>query len=100
MVMPGAADGRESEALRAVKELALATAHEINNPLTVIIAELQLLARNAPLSRERLALLMEAADRIRVAVGRMNHINRLERVESRPPLPSMLDLERSSRFER
>ena len=100
MVMPGAADGRDGEALRAVRELALATAHEINNPLTVIIAELQLLANNAPLSRERLAMLIDAADRIRTAVGWMTHINRLERIEARPPLPAMLDLERSSRAER
>ena len=33
----------EAEALRSVGQLALATAHEINNPLTVIMASLQLM---------------------------------------------------------
>jgi len=88
---------REATALRSVASLALAAAHEINNPLTVVWGEVQLLAREAG-SRwdSRIASMLEGLERIRDVVARMNQINRLERTEAQQDLPEMLDLTKSS----
>ena len=88
---------REAEALRSVASLAVAAAHEINNPLTVVSGELQLLSREAgPASAARIAAMLEALERIREVVMRMNQINRLVPAERQRNLPEMLDLGRSS----
>jgi PAS domain S-box-containing protein len=88
---------REATALRSVASLALAAAHEINNPLTVVWGEVQLLAREAGARWEsRIASMLEGLERIRDVVARMNQINRLERAEAQKYLPEMLDLTKSS----
>jgi len=88
---------REATALRSVASLAIAAAHEINNPLTVVWGEIQLLAREAGARWEsRIAAMLEALERIRDVVARMNQINRLEQTEQLKNLPAMLDLDKSS----
>jgi PAS domain S-box-containing protein len=88
---------REATALRSVAGLALAAAHEINNPLTVVWGEVQLLAREAGTRWEsRIASMLEALERIRDVVARLNQINRLERADQPKYLPEMLDLTKSS----
>jgi len=88
---------REAEALRSVASLAVAAAHEINNPLTVVWGELQLLARDAEARLSaRIAAMIEALERIREVVLRMNQITRLVPAERQRHLPEMLDLGKSS----
>jgi GAF domain-containing protein len=83
--------------LRAVTRLANAAAHEINNPLAIIVGHVQLLARKTPgLDRQRLDPILAAADRIRDIVGRLTRITRLQDLESHANLPPTLDLRRSS----
>jgi PAS domain S-box-containing protein len=88
---------REAATLRSVASLAVAAAHEINNPLTVVSGELQLLARDVGARWSgRIASMLEALERIREVVLRMNRITRLEPAERQRHLPEMLDLEKSS----
>jgi len=88
---------REATTLRSVASLAVAAAHEINNPLTVVSGELQLLAREVGARWSgRIASMLEALERIREVVLRMNRITRLENAERQRHLPDMLDLEKSS----
>jgi len=88
---------REAAMLRSVTSLAVAAAHEINNPLTVVWGELQLLARDVGTSWSgRIASMIESLERIRAVVLRMNQITRLEPAERQRYLPEMLDLEKSS----
>jgi len=88
---------REATTLRSVASLAVAAAHEINNPLTVVSGEVQLLARETG-GRwgGRITAMLEALDRIREVVARMSQINRLEQAEQQQYLPEMLDLKKSS----
>jgi PAS domain S-box-containing protein len=86
----------EAVALRSVAELANAAAHEINNPLTVVLGYLTLgeQARNAAHAVERARA---AALRIRDIVLHMTRITRLERSKGwSSTLPQMLDLRRSA----
>ena len=79
--------------------LAVAAAHEINNPLTVVSGEVQLLAREGRGGArwdERIAAMAEALERIREVVARMTRITRLEQVEPLKHMPEMLDLKKSS----
>ncbi len=88
-----AAAEREAAELRAVASLAATTAHEINNPLAILLGQLSLLDRELP---ERVAKITGAAERIRDIVSRMTHITRVEVI--RHPagsLPPMLDLKKS-----
>ena len=90
---------REATALRSVASLAVAAAHEINNPLTVVSGEVQLLAREGRGGArwdERIAAMAEALERIREVVARMTRITRLEQVEPLKHMPEMLDLKKSS----
>jgi PAS domain S-box-containing protein len=88
---------RETTALRSVASLAVAAAHEINNPLTVVSGEVQLLARaGSGVAETRIASMLEALERIREVVARMSSINRLERADPVKSLPEMLDLKKSS----
>jgi PAS domain S-box-containing protein len=86
-------------ALRSVAQLALATAHEINNPLTVIIASLQLMAARGqvpPAAAGSVDKAIRAAEQIRDTVRNMSRITRLELSRQLPALPPLLDLRRSS----
>ncbi|PYN35178.1 MAG: hypothetical protein DME01_12950 [Candidatus Rokuibacteriota bacterium] len=88
---------REAATLRSVTSLAVAAAHEINNPLTVVSGELQLLSREVGARwGSRLAPMLEALERIREVVMRMNQITRLVPAERQRHLPEMLDLGKSS----
>jgi len=93
---------REATDLRAVALLASAAAHEINNPLTVVVGSLELLSRHlAPDHQERrwLERASAAAQRIRDIVARMARITRIERTDAGPGLPPMLDIQKSSDVE-
>ena len=88
-----------AEALRAVAQLALATAHEINNPLTVIIASLQLMVARGqvpPAATGAVDRAIRAGEEIRDIVRNMSRITRLELSRQTPALPPVLDLRRSS----
>jgi PAS domain S-box-containing protein len=90
---------REAADLRAVALLASAAAHEINNPLTVVVGSLELLSRHhGPDQQERrwLERANAAAQRIRDIVARMTRITRIERTDARPGVPPMLDIHKSS----
>jgi PAS domain S-box-containing protein len=91
---------REAESLRSVTKLANAAAHEINNPLTVVGGNLQLLAEKVR-DRPELARYFErgqrAVQQIAEMISHMTHITRLT------PLTGLatggvptLDLRRSS----
>jgi PAS domain S-box-containing protein len=89
----------EAEALRSVAQLALATAHEINNPLTVIIASLQLMTARGqvpPEAANYVARAVRAGEQIRDIVRNMSRITRLELSRQAPQLPPVLDLRKSS----
>ncbi len=87
---------REAARLRAVADLAAAAAHEIYNPLTLILTTLSVPAPEAERSH-RFARALEAAHRIRDIVARMARIEQLEMVEvASPSLPPMLDIRKSS----
>jgi len=89
----------EAEALRSVAQLSLAAAHEINNPLTVIIGSLQLLLVRGQVSEETVQCIervIRAAEQIRDTVRNMSRITRLELSRQSPTLPDVLDLRKSS----
>ncbi len=86
----------EAAQLRAVTALANATAHEINNPLTIVTGQLELLAREQPTLAARVRSVCDAAYRIADVVTRMRRITRLRVVCDAANLPEMLDLDASS----
>lgn len=90
---------REASDLRAITLVASAAAHEINNPLTVVVGSLELLARRVPRDAEERRWIDKAglaAQRIRDIVARMTRITRVEKIASRSGLPAMLDIKKSS----
>jgi PAS domain S-box-containing protein len=98
--MAAEAAARETSELRAATLVARAAAHEINNPLAVILGYLQLLeGRLPPDSREAKwgVQMLEAGARIRDAVGRLNSIIKVEAVPIAGDAPAMLDSVKSSR---
>ena len=90
---------REVDDLRAVTLVANAAAHEINNPLTVIVGSLELLQRRLPAGGAEFKWIdraVDASQRIREIVARMTRITRVEASGSFPGVPAMLDIHRSS----
>ena len=90
---------REVLDLRAVTLVANAAAHEINNPLTVILGSLELLQRRLPAGTPEVKWIERAVDasqRIREIVARMTRITRVEASGAFPGVPAMLDIHRSS----
>jgi PAS domain S-box-containing protein len=90
---------RETSALRAATLLARAAAHEINNPLAVVLGYLQLMgARVAPDAKEAgwIRQMSDACVRIRDSVGRFNSITKIEATRPVGDVPAMLDTARSS----
>jgi PAS domain S-box-containing protein len=91
---------REAESLRSVTKLANAAAHEINNPLTVVSGNLQLLAERLG-DRPELTRYLERGDRaVRQIADMISHMTRITRLA---PLTGVdtggvptLDLRRSS----
>jgi PAS domain S-box-containing protein len=90
---------REVLDLRAITLVANAAAHEINNPLTVIVGSIELLQRKlgpeAPEGRW-IDRGIESAQRIREIIARMTRITRVESSSAFPGVPAMLDIRRSS----
>jgi PAS domain S-box-containing protein len=90
---------REVLDLRAITLVANAAAHEINNPLTVIVGSIELLQRRCSgdaLEIKWIERAIEAAQRIREIITRMTRITRVEPSRSFPGVPAMLDIRRSS----
>lgn len=90
---------RRTDSLRSVTRLANAAAHEINNPLAVILVDLDLLGHQVPsnsLALARIERAREAAKRVEEIVGRMTRITRLEVMPQPPDLPELLDLFKST----
>ncbi len=87
---------RQGVRLRAIADLAEAAAHEINNPLTVIMTYLSALRQEGePGQRAERAL--AAARRIEDIVERMTRIERVHVTESTTPhLPALLDIRKSA----
>jgi PAS domain S-box-containing protein len=86
---------REAAALRSVASLATAAAHEINNPLTVVLGALEMLERRGAVddaTKRRFECARAAAFEIQGIVRRMTRITRLDEVAHSPTLPAMLDL--------
>jgi PAS domain S-box-containing protein len=91
---------REGSELRAATLVARAAAHEINNPLAVILGYLQLLDGRLPAdSREKgwSVQMLEAGARIRDAVARLNSVIKVQATPTTEGTPAMLDSVRSSR---
>jgi len=89
----------EADTLRTVAALAAAVNHEINNPLTTLIGNLELLERAGTLDAAGHTLLrraLAAADEITRKVGRFGRLARLELASERGALGAMLDLDKSS----
>jgi PAS domain S-box-containing protein len=86
---------RRAIELRAITKLANAAAHEINNPLSVLLVDVTRMAREGD-PRPQLRRMEEAARRIRDIVRRMLAITRVATFEDDPLLPPMLDIRRSS----
>jgi PAS domain S-box-containing protein len=90
---------REAASLRSVNLLAQAAAHEINNPLSIIMGYSRMLEdRLAPGSEERgwARTCHRAAGRIRDAVARLGRIVSIEPTEPGRGVPPILDTERST----
>jgi len=90
---------REAASLRSVNLLAQAAAHEINNPLAIIMGYSQMLEDRLAAESEEGAWARtsrKAAGRIRDAVARLNRIVRIESTNSTGTLPPILDTERSA----
>ena len=93
---------RDAAELRAVTLLAGAAAHEINNPLAVIMGSLDLLARHLPPDGRETKWIEQAlvgVRRVRDIVMRMTHITKVESTPTQGNLPPMLDIRKSSQEE-
>jgi signal transduction histidine kinase len=91
---------KAADELRSTARLANAAAHEINNPLTLVIGRLALLLEDPRITgepRERIKQIHGAAERIREIVVDMNHLTRVQLFEhSGRGLPEMLDIRKSA----
>jgi len=90
---------REAATLRSVNLLAQAAAHEINNPLAIIMGYSQMLEDRLAAGSEEggwARTCRTAGGRIRDAVARLSHIVRIEPTQPTGSLPPILDTERSS----
>ena len=96
-----AAEAAAAEALelRAAALVASTAAHEINNPLAVVIGSLDMLATRVPETGRERQLVDRAVDagvRIRDIVARLRKIRRIEHKSIVDDVPATMDLERST----
>jgi len=89
---------RRTEALRYVAHLANAAAHEINNPLSVVTARLEMLRRRQTDEGDvaKIDGALESVRRIADIIAHMGRITRLELQGGTADVPPMLDIRRSS----
>ena len=91
---------KAADELRTIARLANGAAHEINNPLALVIGRLEMLMDEpglAPDLRERIARIHAAAERIREIVVDMTHLTRVQLYEhSGSGLPEMIDIRKSA----
>jgi PAS domain S-box-containing protein len=88
---------RERDLIRSVASLAAAAAHEINNTLSILMAQLELLAKDVPASgRGRIDESLAATRQIHEIVRRLRHVQRIALVDPRANLDEMLDIRKSS----
>ena len=88
---------RERDIVRSVASLAAAAAHEINNALSILLGQLELLAKDVPASgRRRIDESLAATRQIHEIVGRLRHVRRIALVAPRSHLDEMLDIRKSS----
>jgi two-component system, sensor histidine kinase len=91
---------RAADELRSMARLANAAAHEINNPLTLVLGRLAMLREDpslGPEARGRVLQILAAAERIREIVVDMNHLTRIQLFEhAGRGLPEMIDIRRSA----
>jgi PAS domain S-box-containing protein len=88
---------RERDNVRSVASLAAAVAHEINNALSILLVQLELLAKDVSASgRHRIDESVAATRQIHEIVGRLRHVRRIALVAPRSNLDEMLDLRKSS----
>ncbi|PYO02963.1 MAG: hypothetical protein DMD91_02300 [Candidatus Rokuibacteriota bacterium] len=86
---------RQATELRAIATLANAAAHEINNPLSVLMGYLTILQRQH--GDPRIDRALDAGGRIRDIISRMARITRVEHFEQTSPgVPAIVDIRRSS----
>ena len=91
---------KAADELRSIARLANAAAHEINNPLTLVLGRLAILREDPSLSpeaRARIVQIHAAAERIREIVADMNHLTRVHLFEhTGRGLPEMIDIRKSA----
>ena len=91
---------KAADELRSMARLANAAAHEINNPLTMVLGRLAMLREDPSLpaeARDRIGQIHAAAERIREIVVDMNHLTRVQLYEhAGRGLPEMLDIRKSA----
>ena len=91
---------KAADELRTIARLAHGAAHEINNPLALVIGRLAMLLEDpslAPNVRERVAQVHTAAERIREIVVDMTHLTRVQLYEhAGRGLPEMIDIRKSA----
>jgi PAS domain S-box-containing protein len=88
---------RRAASLRSAARLASAAAHEINNPLAIIMGNVEIIAAHVDKDgTARIRPVLDAIYRIREIVARMTRITDLRLYEQSPSLPEMLDIRRSS----
>jgi PAS domain S-box-containing protein len=88
---------REQDIVRSLASLATAAAHEINNALSILMGQLELLAKDVPASgRRRIDESLAATRQIYEVVCRLRHVRRTALVTPRPHLDDMLDIWKSS----
>ena len=90
---------REAAELRAAHLTVGAAAHEINNPLAIVMGSLQLMLERFPEGSQEhkwSAAAVKAGERIRDAVARLSSLVRVTSAESSGSLAPILDTARSS----